>query len=66
MMISDFAIKRPLITVVTTVALVVFVVVSSVFVLNTLVERPKESLAGLGLLALGLPVYWYWGRTPRP
>jgi uncharacterized protein YjeT (DUF2065 family) len=25
---------------------------------NTLLERPVESLAGLGLLAIGLPVYW--------
>jgi basic amino acid/polyamine antiporter, APA family len=32
------------------------------FVLNTVFERPAESLAGLGLLALGLPVYWYWRR----
>ena len=29
-------------------------------VINTLRERPFESLAGLGLLALGLPAYWYW------
>lgn len=39
-----------------------FVLGSIVFVLNTLVERPMESLAGLGLLALGLPAYWYWRR----
>ena len=31
-------------------------------VVNTLTERPTESLAGLVLLALGLPVYWYWNR----
>ena len=37
----------------------VFILASAAFVLNTLVERPKESLAGLGFLALGLPVYWY-------
>jgi len=37
-----------------------FVLGSLAFVLNTLVERPVESLAGLGLLALGLPAYWYW------
>jgi APA family basic amino acid/polyamine antiporter len=37
-----------------------FVVGSVAFVLNTLIERPVESVAGLGLLALGLPVYWYW------
>jgi APA family basic amino acid/polyamine antiporter len=42
---------------------VVFIAGSAAFVLNTLVERPVESLAGLGLLALGLPAYWYWGRT---
>lgn len=41
----------------------VFVVGSIAFVLNTLVERPFESLAGLGLLALGLPVYWHWRRS---
>jgi hypothetical protein len=31
-------------------------------VVNTLSERPRESLAGLALLALGLPVYWYASR----
>jgi APA family basic amino acid/polyamine antiporter len=41
---------------------VVFIAGSVAFVLNTLMERPAESLAGLGLLALGLPVYWYWRR----
>ena len=35
---------------------------SGAFVLNTLVERPFESLAGLGFLVLGLPAYWYWRR----
>ena len=40
-----------------------FVAGSAAFVLNTLVERPMESLAGLGLLALGLPAYWYWTKT---
>jgi APA family basic amino acid/polyamine antiporter len=39
-----------------------FIAGSAAFVLNTLVERPVESLAGLGLLALGLPAYWYWSR----
>ena len=39
----------------------VFVIGSAAFVVNTLLERPVESLAGLGLLAIGLPVYW-WSR----
>jgi APA family basic amino acid/polyamine antiporter len=43
----------------------IFILGSLAFVTNTLIERPTESLAGLGLLALGLPAYWYWGtRTP--
>jgi APA family basic amino acid/polyamine antiporter len=36
-----------------------FVLGSALFVVNTLMERPVESIAGLGLLLLGLPVYWY-------
>jgi basic amino acid/polyamine antiporter, APA family len=39
-----------------------FIAGSTAFVLNTLFEKPVESLAGLGLLALGLPAYWYWGK----
>ncbi len=44
----------------------IFILGSLAFVANTLLERPTESLAGLGLLALGLPAYWYWGRRVRP
>lgn len=40
----------------------VFVGGSAAFVLNTLLERPVESIAGLGLLAAGVPVYWYSKR----
>jgi len=39
-----------------------FVVGSLYLVINTLAERPVESLSGLGLLALGLPAYAYWSR----
>jgi APA family basic amino acid/polyamine antiporter len=42
----------------------VFIAGSVAFVANTLIERPVESLSGLGLLALGLPAYWYWQRKP--
>jgi APA family basic amino acid/polyamine antiporter len=41
----------------------IFVASSAGFVINILIERPTESLAGLGLLALGLPVYYWYGRT---
>jgi APA family basic amino acid/polyamine antiporter len=40
-----------------------FVLGSAAFVLNTLLERPWESVAGLGLMALGVPVYLYWKRS---
>ena len=40
-----------------------FIAGSLFLVVNTLRERPVESLAGLGLLALGLPMYWYWAGT---
>jgi APA family basic amino acid/polyamine antiporter len=39
-----------------------YVVGSFALVWNTLVERPTESIAGLGLVALGLPFYLYWSR----
>ena len=28
--------------------------------MNTLINRPVESVVGLVLIALGLPVYWYY------
>ena len=37
----------------------VYIAGAGALVLNTLVERPRESIAGLAFLALGLPVYWY-------
>ena len=40
----------------------VFVLGSSWLVVNTLLERPIESLAGLLLMAAGVPAYVYWRR----
>jgi basic amino acid/polyamine antiporter, APA family len=40
----------------------VFVVGSVGLVLNTLLERPVESMAGLLFMAAGLPAYAYWRR----
>lgn len=46
----------------------VFVLVACWLVVNTLVNRPVESVAGLVLISLGLPVYWYFRlrRTAGP
>ncbi len=37
-----------------------FVVVSLWFVFNTFVSRPDQAWAGIGFLALGVPVYFIW------
>src|SRR4029077_9344266 len=41
----------------------VFILTSLAFVLNTLWEKPKESVIGLVLVGLGLPAYAWWRRT---
>jgi APA family basic amino acid/polyamine antiporter len=41
---------------------ILYVLGSFALVSNTLMERPTESIAGLGLVALGLPFYFYWSR----
>jgi basic amino acid/polyamine antiporter, APA family len=43
----------------------VFVLVAAWLVLNTLINRPVESIAGLVLIALGLPLYVYYRRTRK-
>jgi APA family basic amino acid/polyamine antiporter len=45
---------------------IVFVAVSSVFVINTLVGAPRSSLMGLGLLLLGVPFYLRRRPERRP
>ena len=39
-----------------------FVLGLGVLVVNTVVEKPMESLVGVFLVALGLPTYLYWRR----
>ena len=39
-----------------------FVLVSIAFVLHTLANQRAEALAGLGIIALGLPAYGWWRR----
>jgi len=42
-----------------------FVAGLGVLVVNTVVEKPTESLIGVGLVALGLPAYAYWRGVRR-
>lgn len=42
-----------------------FTVVSGLLVANTIAEKPREALWGLGLMALGLPAYAFWRSRTR-
>jgi APA family basic amino acid/polyamine antiporter len=39
-----------------------FLLVTTLLLVNTIATAPRQALAGVGLLALGLPFYWYWTR----
>jgi APA family basic amino acid/polyamine antiporter len=41
---------------------VVFIVFAVWLVGNTILETPRESAIGAGLILLGLPGYWYWRK----
>lgn len=43
-----------------------FILASTGILLNTLIKKPVESLAGLGFTALGIPVYHYWKKRRIP
>ncbi|HEX8708673.1 MAG TPA: amino acid permease [Pyrinomonadaceae bacterium] len=44
---------------------VIFLLVTGWLLVNTLMTTPRQALAGLGLIALGIPVYWYVSRRNR-
>ncbi len=41
---------------------IIFILASSGILFNTLIEKPVESLAGIGLTIIGIPVYYIWKR----
>jgi APA family basic amino acid/polyamine antiporter len=41
---------------------ILFIVASAGIVLNTLIEKPVEALAGLGLTVIAIPTYFLWKR----
>lgn len=42
---------------------ILFLLVTAWLLINTLITTPLQALAGLALILLGLPVYWYWSKT---
>jgi APA family basic amino acid/polyamine antiporter len=42
-----------------------FVIGASILLLSTAVDRPRESLMGIGLILVGLPFYFYWSRQRK-
>jgi APA family basic amino acid/polyamine antiporter len=43
----------------------VFIIASLGILINTLIEKPMESLAGLGITVTGIPVYYFWKRMTK-
>jgi APA family basic amino acid/polyamine antiporter len=43
----------------------IYLLVGGLWALNTLIQRPKESLAGLAIVLIGVPGYIYWKRVAR-
>jgi hypothetical protein len=39
-----------------------FVAASPRILVNTVIEKPLEAFAGIGLMALGMPVHLLWRR----
>ncbi|MCL5027833.1 MAG: amino acid permease [Bacteroidetes bacterium] len=42
-----------------------FIMVAVWFVINTLIEKPEQAIAGIIMLGLGLPVYYYWKKKNK-
>jgi len=35
-------------------------------VVSAIASNPRNAAVGMVLIGLGVPVYWYWARQPRP
>lgn len=46
---------------------VLYVVIAGIWVLNAVVERPRVTLAGFGIVLVGVPfyLYWRWQKSER-
>lgn len=44
---------------------IIYIVIASAWVLNTIYASPRESLIGAGIVLLGIPGFLYWSRHRR-
>ena len=44
---------------------VVFLLVAGWLIYRTIMDSPKQALTGIGLILVGLPVYWYFNKYGR-
>ncbi len=42
-----------------------YLLITGVFLLSTLIARARESLAGLAFALLGIPAYFYWRQESK-
>ncbi len=42
-----------------------YIIIGTVWTINTVVQRPKEALAGTVIVLVGVPLYLYWKRTTK-
>jgi len=43
----------------------IYVLIGTAWTLNTIVTRPKEAIAGMGIILIGVPGYLYWKRSSK-
>lgn len=43
----------------------IFIIMTCLLLINTLITSPRESLTGLAIIAAGVPAFWYMKRTQR-
>ncbi len=43
----------------------IFIIITGLFVVNTLIEKPLHAWAGLILLGIGIPVYYYFKKSSQ-
>jgi len=44
---------------------IVFILATLGIIINTIVEQPQESLTGLAIILIGVPVYFFWQRKRK-